>query len=203
MANLAETALAKTALVEPGAPAREPVWRRVAYLLRRYPLGAAGAAIMVVFVGAAIFAPWIAGHDPLSTNPALSLARPGGGLLMGADFMGRDIYARILYGARVSLAVGIGATGIGCAIGLVVGLLSGYLGGWVDLTVQRISDILQALPLLVLALVMSASLGPSLRNTIIAIAIPLIPYAARVIRANTLAVRELAFVEAARAVGMS
>ncbi len=185
------------------APKRESAWSRTLYLARRYPLGAAGAVIMAVFVLSAVFAPLISGYDPLTTNAALSLAPPSGTHLMGADFMGRDIYARIVYGARVSLAVGIGATLAGCIIGTAIGLLSGYLGGWVDLVVQRVSDILQALPLLVLALVMSASLGPSLRNTIIAISIPLIPYAARVIRASTLAVRELSFVEAARAIGMS
>jgi len=185
------------------AAGRESVWGRAGYLIRRYPLGAVGALIMAVFVLSAVFAPLITAFDPLSTNASISLARPGGAHWLGADFMGRDMYSRIVYGARVSLAVGIGSTALGCSIGVVIGLLSGYLGGWVDLIVQRISDILQALPLLVLALVMSASLGPSLRNTIIAIAIPLIPYAARVIRANVLAVRELSFVEAARAVGMS
>lgn len=185
------------------AAGRESVWGRAGYLIRRYPLGAVGALIMAVFVLSAVFAPLITAFDPLSTNSSISLARPGGAHWLGADFMGRDMYSRIVYGARVSLAVGIGSTALGCSIGVVIGLLSGYLGRWVDLIVQRISDILQALPLLVLALVMSASLGPSLRNTIIAIAIPLIPYAARVIRANVLAVRELSFVEAARAVGMS
>ena len=89
------------------------------------------------------------------------------------------------------------------AIGVVLGLASGYIGGWIDLVAQRVVDILQGLPLLVLALVMAAALGPSLENTIIAISIPLIPYVARVIRANTLALREMPFVEAARAVGMS
>jgi peptide/nickel transport system permease protein len=122
---------------------------------------------------------------------------------MGADNFGRDVYSRIAFGARVSLAVGIGATALGCLFGVALGLVSGYLGGWVDLLVQRLIDILQALPLLVLALVMAAALGPSLKNTIIAIAIPLIPYVARVIRANTLALREYPFVEAARATGMS
>jgi peptide/nickel transport system permease protein len=116
--------------------------------------------------------------------------------------MGRDIYSRIIYGARISLGVGLGSTLLGSAVGVAIGLTSGYLGGWVDLVVQRIIDILQALPLLVLALVMAAALGPSLQTTVIAISIPLIPSVARVIRSNTLALRELAFVEAAQAIGM-
>jgi peptide/nickel transport system permease protein len=151
----------------------------------------------------AIFAGQITAFDPYSTNAAISLAKPNGVHWLGADFMGRDVWARIAYGARISLAVGIGATALGSGLGITVGLLSGYLGGWVDLVVQRFCDMLQALPLLVLALVMAASLGPSLPNTIFAIAIPLIPYVARVVRANTLALRELPFVEAAKAVGMS
>jgi peptide/nickel transport system permease protein len=116
--------------------------------------------------------------------------------------MGRDMLSRLIHGARISLAVGVGATVLGCVIGIAVGLLSGYLGGWIDLLVQRVIDIMQSLPLLVMALVMAASLGPSLRNTIIAIAIPLVPNIARVIRSNTLSLREMPFVEAARAIGM-
>src|SRR5207342_746715 len=100
---------------------------------------------------------------------------------------GRDVWSRIIHGARISLAVGIGATALGSSLGVLVGLASGYLSGWVDLIFQRVSDILQALPLLVLALIMTAALGPSLPNVIIAIAIPLIPTVSRVIRANTLA----------------
>ena len=122
---------------------------------------------------------------------------------LGADNMGRDIYSRIVYGARISLAVGLGSTFLGCLFGVTLGLTSGYLGGWVDLVIQRIVDVLQAVPLLVLALVMAAALGPALDNTIVAIAIPLIPYTARVVRSNTLTLREQPFVEAARAVGMS
>jgi peptide/nickel transport system permease protein len=166
-------------------------------------LGAAGAVIMALFVFAAIFADFLTVYDPLSTNPAISLAPPSTSHWLGVDPFGRDVYSRIIYGARISLAVGIGATLLGSGLGTMIGLASGYLGGWIDLALQRIMDILQALPLLVLALVMAAALGPSLQNTIAAIAIPLIPYVARVIRSNTLALRELPFVEAAKAVGMS
>ncbi len=176
---------------------------RLRFFVTRHPLGAVGAVIMAVFVLAAIFADGIAASDPLTTNASVSLARPSAQHLLGADFMGRDIFSRIVHGARISLAVGIGSTTLGCVLGVMLGLASGYIGGWVDLLSQRLVDILQALPLLVLALVMAASLGPSLPNTIIAIAIPLIPYAARVVRSNTLALREQPFVEAAKAVGMS
>lgn len=173
------------------------------HFMRRYPLGAIGALIMLLFIATALFADQISSYDPTSTNPRVSLARPGEQHMLGADFMGRDVFARIVYGARISLAVAIGATVLGCLIGVSVGLLSGFFGGWVDLIVQRLIDIMQALPLLVMALIMAASLGPSLGNTIVAIAIPLVPNVARVIRSNTLALREMPFVEAARAVGMS
>jgi peptide/nickel transport system permease protein len=175
----------------------------IRHFVLHHPLGAAGAIIMGVFVFGALFADLITLYDPLQTDAPLSLAAPSPAHWMGADFMGRDIYSRIVHGARISLAVGIGSTLLGCMFGVVIGLSSGYLGGWVDLLAQRVIDILQALPLLVLALVMAAALGPSLRNTIIAIAIPLVPSVARVIRSNTLALRELPFVEAARAIGMS
>ncbi len=170
---------------------------------RRHPLGALGLVIVVVFVLTAAFAPLLATHDPLSTKASASLAPPGAEHWLGADFMGRDMWSRIIYGARISLIVGIASTVLGCVIGVAVGLVSGFWGGWLDLVVQRVNDVLQALPLLVLAIVMAAALGPSLQNTIIAISIPVIPNVARVIRSNTLALREMPFVEAARAQGMS
>jgi len=173
------------------------------YFVRRYPLGAIGAVIMALFVLTALLAGTIAPFDPTATDAPASLARPGGVHLLGADFMGRDVFSRIVHGARISLAVGLCATALGCLIGVAFGLSSGYLGGTFDLLVQRLIDILQSLPLLVMALVMAASLGPSLTNTIIAIAIPLVPNVARIIRSNTLTLREMPFVEAARAVGMS
>jgi peptide/nickel transport system permease protein len=179
------------------------VWSRIRHHAASHPLGVIGAAIMLVFVFAAVFANFLTVYDPVATNSAIALAPPSDAHWLGADAMGRDIYARIVYGARISLAVGLGSTFLGCALGVVLGLASGYLGGWLDLVIQRIVDVLQSVPLLVLALVMAASLGPALDNTIVAIAIPLVPYAARVIRSNTLALREQPFVEAARAVGMS
>jgi len=178
-------------------------WSAAGFLIRRYPLGAAGAVIVVVFVLAALLANLVATFDPTATSARNSLAPPGSVYWLGADFMGRDVYSRIVHGARISLAVSVGATALGCVVGVIVGLMSGYLGGWVDLVVQRIMDIMQALPLLVMALVMAASLGPSLQNTIIAIAIALVPNIARVIRSSTLSLREQPFVEAARATGMS
>lgn len=177
-------------------------WGHALHLARRYPLGAVGGLIVVVFVFTAIFANFIAPLDPLSTNAKSSLARPSGTNWLGADFMGRDMFSRIVYGARISLAVAAGATGLGFLIGIAIGLASGFIGGWFDLVTQRVIDIMQALPLLVMALVMAASLGPSLQNTIIAIAIALVPNVARVVRSSTLSLREQPFVEAARAVGM-
>jgi peptide/nickel transport system permease protein len=177
-------------------------WSQAGFLARRYPLGAVGAFLVLLFVLTALFANVIAPHDPLSTNSRASLAAPGGTYWLGADFMGRDMFSRIVYGARISLAVAVGATLLGGILGVVIGLMSGFVGGWLDLATQRLMDVMQSLPLLVMALVMAASLGPSLENTIIAIAIPLVPSVARVVRSSTLSLREQPFVEAARAIGM-
>jgi len=178
-------------------------WGALRFFIRRYPLGAIGAVIMAVFVLAAIFAPLITVYDPLTTNASQSLAKPGAAHWLGCDFMGRDVYSRIIYGARISLAVSMGSMLLGSSIGVTLGLLSGYLLGWFDLIIQRFLEMMQSLPLLVMAIIMAAALGPSLHNTILAIAIPLVPYVARVIRANTLSLREQPFVEAAKAIGMS
>src|SRR5437588_487160 len=155
-----------------------------------------------VFLFAAVLAPYITPYDPLSTNAAASLARPSMAHWLGCDFMGRDVWSRIIYGARISLMVSFGSMLLGSGIGVTLGLLSGYLLGWFDLITQRVLEMMQALPLLVMAIIMAAALGPSLHNTIIAIAIPLVPYVARVIRSNTLTLREQPFVEAAKAIGM-
>ena len=178
-------------------------WSRIVFHARQHPLGALGAVIVVVFVLSAVFADVLAPHDPLHTSAPDSLKAPDTTFVMGADMMGRDVLSRIIHGARISLTVGVASIMLGGLIGVVIGLMSGYLLGWFDLLMQRLIDIMQALPLLVLALVMAASLGPSLENTIIAISIPLVPNVARVVRSSTLSLREMPFVEAARAAGMS
>ena len=174
----------------------------VARFVRKKPLGAAGGALMLVMVITALFADVLSTHDPIATNAAYTLGRPNLEHLLGTDHLGRDIYSRIVHGARVSLVVGVASTLLGSVLGGIIGLLSGYVGGKTDLVTQRILDILQGLPLLVLALVMSAALGPSVQNVIIAISIPIIPRAARVIRSSVLSIREMQYVEAARSLGV-
>jgi peptide/nickel transport system permease protein len=191
-----------TELRRAGANSRHG-WRKLAFLAQQHLLGTIGLIIMVMFVLAAALADVVCRVSPLAVDSAHALSAPNAQHWMGTDSFGRDVWSRIIHGARISLAVGIGSTALGSSIGVMIGLASGYLSGWVDLVFQRIIDILQALPLLVLALVMTAALGPSLPNVILAIAIPLIPTVARVIRANTLALRELPFVEAAKSIGMS
>jgi len=193
----------EAALVAPGTRLRRPglptvLWR----FCRKKPLGAAGGIVMLLMVLTAVFANYLATHDPIATDAAHTLARPGAAHWLGSDHLGRDIYSRIVHGAWVSLIVGLGSTLLGSVLGGIIGLLSGYLGGKTDLVTQRIMDILQGLPLLVLALVVSAALGPSIQNVIIAISIPIIPRAARVIRSSVLTIREMQYVEAARGLGV-
>jgi peptide/nickel transport system permease protein len=169
--------------------------------VRKQPLGVAGAVLMVVLVGTAILADVLATQDPVRTSSHV-LAAPGPEFWLGTDNLGRDLYSRVIHGSRISLIVGIVSTLLGAVLGGLLGLVSGYVGGTTDLLTQRVMDIMQALPILVLALVLAASLGPSLPNAIIAISIPIVPRAARLIRASVLAIRELAYVEAARALGV-
>ena len=177
-------------------------WQMAWFITKRFPLGAFGLLVVIIFCLVAAFAPWVASHDPLSTNPGISLAKPSLDHLMGTDFMGRDLFSRVVHGAKTSLAVGFGSTFLSVLVGVLIGLASGYIGGWFDLVVQRFIDMLQSLPTLILAMAMAAAMGPSLTNTMIAIAVPRLPRMARIIRANTLYLRELPFVDAARAMGM-
>jgi peptide/nickel transport system permease protein len=174
----------------------------LARFCRKKPLGAAGGVVMLAIVLTAFFANQLQQYDPIATEASETLARPSHEHWLGTDHLGRDIYSRIVHGARVSLIVGVASTLLGSVLGGIIGLLSGYVGGKIDLVAQRIMDILQGLPLLVLALVMSAALGPSIHNVVIAISIPIVPRAARVIRSSVLSIREMQYVEAARALGL-
>ncbi|HEV8641008.1 MAG TPA: ABC transporter permease [Methylomirabilota bacterium] len=182
----------------------EPIgtWTAIGRFCRKKPLGAAGGVLMLLLVVSALFAEVLATHDPIATDAANTLAPPSAGHWLGSDHLGRDIYSRIVHGARVSLVVGVMSTLLGSVLGGIIGLLSAYFGGKTDLISQRVLDILQGLPLLVLALVMSAALGPAIHNVVIAISVPIIPRAARVIRSSVLSIREMQYVEAARALGV-
>ena len=188
--------------VPAGARPRAGTWTVLARFARKKPLGAAGGALILALLVTAIFAELLQTHDPIATDADYTLGAPNAEHWLGTDHLGRDIYSRIVHGARVSLIVGVASTLMGSVLGGIIGLLSGYIGGKTDLVTQRVLDILQGLPLLVLALVMSAALGPALHNVIIAISIPIIPRAARVIRSSVLSIREMQYVEAARALGV-
>jgi len=177
--------------------------RRAAFgrFVRKNPLGAVGGVLIVVMVVAALAADVLATHNPVRTSSQV-LAAPGSDFWLGSDNLGRDLYSRIVHGSRISLAVGIASTLLGGVLGGLLGLISGYLGGRTDLLLQRVMDVMQALPILVLALVLAAALGPSLTNTIVAISVVIVPRAARVVRASVLSIREFVYVESARALGV-
>jgi len=151
----------------------------------------------------AIFANFITSTDPEVNNLQYMLEAPGDMFFLGTDQFGRDLLTRIIYGARTALFVGFTCAIIGSTIGLVLGVASAYFGGMIDLIVQRIVDVIMAFPLIILALAVVATLGPGVENVIIAITIPFIPQCARVVRSNALAIREIPYVDAARALGFS
>ena len=171
--------------------------------LRKEPVTLIGLCLLILFFLVAPLAPVLSPLNPLEQNISASLSPPGNPYWLGTDKLGRDLFSRLLYGARISLLVGVASTLLGAGVGGLIGLVSGYLGGKTDLVAQRLMDIMQALPILVLALVMAAALGPSLVNTIIAISVVIVPRAARLIRASVLAIREFVYIESARAIGVS
>jgi peptide/nickel transport system permease protein len=161
-------------------------------------LSVAGAGLLLL---AALLGPRLAPFDPTEQALERMLERPGRAHWLGTDDLGRDILSRLLHGARVSLGVGVLAVGLSLAAGVVLGLCAGYRGGWVDGAVMRVMDGLLAFPAIVLALAITAALGPSLGNAMLAIGIIGIPGFARLVRGQVLAVRAKEFVEAARALG--
>ena len=173
-------------------------WRAVtAALIRRQPLGAVGALMVLIMVAAALFADQIAMYDPEINDFAAMLEAPSAAHLFGTDEFGRDIYSRIVHGARTAMTVGFSAAILGSTIGLFVGVSSAYFGGWVDNIVQRIVDVLMAFPAIILALTVVIILGRGVGPVIIAIT----PNCARVVRSSALAIREIPYVDAARAMG--
>jgi peptide/nickel transport system permease protein len=179
-------------------------WSQVASeMLRKQPLGAAGGAIVVLMILMAVFADFLTVYNPTENSLEHMLVPPDSDFWLGTDQFGRDLLTRIIYGARTALTVGFTCAIFGSTMGLVLGVASAYFGGIFDLVVQRIVDVVMAFPLIILALAVVATLGPGTQNVIIAITIPFIPQCARVVRSNALAIREIPYVDAARALGFS
>lgn len=167
----------------------------------RNPLGLLGLAILVVLVAMAVFAPWISPHDPLSGELPDRLLPPSSTFLLGTDQNGRDIFSRIVFGARTTLYI-IGLVAITAApIGLIIGTTAGYLGGWVETVLMRLTDTFLAFPKLILALAFAAALGAGMENAVLAIALTSWPPYARIARAETLTVRNSDYLAAARMSG--
>jgi len=178
-------------------------WRRGARdFIRRRPLGAAGAAVILVMIFAAAFASVIAPYDPYEQHFTGIPLPPSGEHLLGTDAFGRDLFSRIIFGARTALLVGFTSSIVGSTLGLVFGVVGAYFGGKVDEAIQRVMDVLISFPLIVLAIAVVAALGPSVGNVIAAITVPVIPRVARVTRASGLAVVRMPYIEAARSVGV-
>lgn len=172
-------------------------------LIRRQPLASAGGLVVLIMIFASIFANFLSPYDPEAASWIDQLSPPSAEFWLGTDAFGRDILTRIIFGARTALFVGFTAAFVGATSGLILGVASAYFGGRFDIICQRLVDIVMAFPLIVLALAVVATLGPGTINVIIAITIPFIPQCARVVRSSALAIREIPYVDAARALGFS
>ena len=170
---------------------------------RAKPLGAVGALIILALLAVAALAHTLAPYDPYLPDYGAQFSRPGVDHWLGTDEFGRDVLSRVMYGARIALFVGFAASVIGCSLGGLLGVVSAYCGGTVDLLLERAMDILLAFPQLILALAVASILGPAVPNVVIAVAIPIIPRAARVVRATALSIKENPYVEAAHGLGAS
>ncbi len=176
--------------------------------VRQQPLGALSVVFILAALGAGIFAPWVAPHDPLATDFTRLLFPPDRVNWLGTDEFGRDIFSRILHGARTALVMGISASFSGALVGGLLGAVSAYFGGWTDILLRRAFDILLSLPVIVLALIVAAVLGRRVvlgidLNLMLAVALPYVPKVARVIRSAALTVVAMPYIDAARAGGYS
>lgn len=189
-------AAARTRVVTDWQPGSLAKWRR-----RMNPSLVIGLILLAIVLIGTLGAPFIAWHDPNQTYPGMSLMPPDRDFIFGTDSIGRDVFARVLYGGRVSLSVAVPSVTLALVLGLLLGLPAGYLGGRTDQVIMRLLDILYAFPAILLAITMVAILGASIRNLVITIGIIYAPRMARIVRAPTMSVKERDFVEAARSLG--
>jgi len=177
------------------------------YFVRRFasesPLNVVALAIIALFLFLALLGPTLAPYDPVATDAPNRLNGPSLSHPFGTDELGRDLFSRVISGARISLGIAALILGIAIPVGIVVGVLAGYLGGFIDEILMRITDIFLAFPAIILAMAIAAALGPNLRNTVIALTLVYWPWYARLVRGSVLQIRERDFVEAARSVGAS
>lgn len=175
--------------------------RRLLAFFRREVLGTFGLVLVVVMAAAGLAAELISPYSPTANDFAAMMEAPSWTHPLGTDQFGRDLLSRIIYGARTAMIVGLSSALVGGVLGLVLGVGSAYFGGKTDLLLQRLCDVLMAFPLIIMALAVVAIFGTGVQNVIIAITIPLVPRCARVVRSSALAIREVAYVDAARALG--
>jgi peptide/nickel transport system permease protein len=192
-----------TVVADTPVTVRRKPWRAIRTFCQREPLGAFGMAIVIVMAVAGFSAELIAPYSPTSNDFASMTEAPSWAHWLGTDQFGRDLLSRIIYGARTALIVGLSSALVGGSAGLVLGVGSAYFGGLIDLILQRVFDVMMAFPLIIMALAVVAIFGTGVQNVIIAITIPLIPRCARVVRSSALAIREIPYVDAARACGYS
>ena len=164
-------------------------------------LGAIGAVIIGIMIAAAVLAGFVSPYDPLVTDYGKMLQAPSSFHWFGTDSFGRDVFTRIIYGSRTALWIGFASSFLGATLGALIGVTSAYFGGKIDLLLQRFMDLVLSFPLVILALVVVSLLGSGMTNVIFAITIPMVPRCALVVRSSALALREMPFVEAARALG--
>ena len=173
------------------------VWRR----FRKAPGALVGAAVVAAIVLLAVFAPLLAPSDPLAQHVAQGAQAPSAAHWFGTDKLGRDVFARILYGARISIRIGFVAVGLAITAGTLIGLVAGYVGKRVDTALMAAMDVMLAFPSIILAIAITTILGPSINNLMLAVGIVYVPQYARLARSSVLAVKEHEYVEAARAIG--
>ena len=183
-------------------PKKDSEMRQVWRHLRRNRMAMAGLVVLAIFILSAIFAPLITTHDPIKTDLRNAFHEPSDEHILGTDWLGRDNFSRILYGSRISLAIGFISVSIGMFIGVPIGALSGYYGGRFDLLVQRAIDILIAFPGILLAIVIVTILGVGVENVMIAVGVASVPIYTRLVRGSVLAVKEQGYISAAKALGI-